>query len=65
MSELSDDALEKWRKAGRITAKARDLAASLIVPGARLEEVAEKVEGFIRGEGAKPAGQRQPEPART
>ena len=55
MDKLSDDALEKWRRAGRITAKARDLAASLIAPGARLEEVAEKVEGFIRSEGARPA----------
>lgn len=51
----SDAALEKWRLAGKITARARDLAASLVVPGARLEEVAEKVEGFIRKEGAKPA----------
>ena len=55
MGELSDDALDKWRRAGRITAKARDLAASLIAPGTRLEEVAEKVEGYIRSEGARPA----------
>jgi methionyl aminopeptidase len=52
---LTDEATEKWRRAGRITARARDLAVSLAVPGARLEDVAEKVEGFIRSEGAKPA----------
>ena len=52
---LSDDAIEKWRRAGKITKQARELAVSLVVPGARLEDVAEKVEGFIRAEGAKPA----------
>jgi methionyl aminopeptidase len=52
---LDDDALAKWREAGRITAKARDLAASLIQPGAKLEAVAERVEGFIRQSGAEPA----------
>ena len=52
---LSDDAVEKWRKAGKITARARDMAVSLCVPGAKLEDVAEKVEGYIRSEGARPA----------
>jgi methionyl aminopeptidase len=52
---LSDEAIEKWRRAGKITKQARDLACSLAVPGAKLEDVAEKVEGFIRKEGAKPA----------
>jgi len=55
MEDVDDEALEKWRQAGRITAKARDLAASLVVPGARLEEVADKVEGSIRAAGARPA----------
>ncbi len=52
---LTDEAIEKWRRAGRITARARDLAVSLAQPGAKLEDVAEKVEGYIRGEGASPA----------
>lgn len=51
---ISDEQLAKWREAGRITAKARDLAASLIKPGAKLEEVADQVEGYIRKEGAEP-----------
>jgi methionyl aminopeptidase len=55
MSTTQDDAMEKWREAGRVTAKARDLAASLVAPGARLEDVADKVEGFIRQSGARPA----------
>lgn len=52
---MDEEAISKWRAAGKLTAKARDLAASLVVPGARLEEVAEKVEGFIREGGGKPA----------
>jgi methionyl aminopeptidase len=52
---ITDEAVEKWRKAGKVTARARELAASLVVPGARLEEVAEKVEGYIRAQGALPA----------
>jgi methionyl aminopeptidase len=51
----TDEELAKWRRAGRITAKARDMAATLIQPGVRLEEVADKVEGFIRQSGAEPA----------
>jgi len=53
--KLTDEAIEKWREAGKITSRARELAASLVVPGARLEDVAERVEGFIRKQGAKPA----------
>lgn len=52
---LDDEAIEKWRLAGKITKQARELAISLVVPGAKLEDVAEQVEGFIRKEGAKPA----------
>jgi methionyl aminopeptidase len=52
---ITDEAIEKWRKAGKVTARARELAASLVVPGARLEAVAEEVEGFIRAQGALPA----------
>lgn len=52
---LTDEAIEKWRRAGKITSKARELAASLALPGAKLEDVAEAVEGYIRKEGARPA----------
>jgi len=52
---LDEESIEKWREAGKLTAKARDLAASLVAPGVRLEEVAEKVEGFIRQHGGRPA----------
>jgi len=47
--------LDRWREAARIAARARDLGISLAVPGARLAEIAEAVEGFIRSEGAQPA----------
>jgi len=47
--------LDRWREAARIAARARELGVSLAVPGARLAEVAEAVEGFIRSKGAQPA----------
>jgi len=45
-------ALEKLREAGRIASAARRLGASRIVPGARLLDVVEAVEGEIRAAGA-------------
>jgi len=47
--------LDRWREASRIAARARDLGVRLAVPGARLAEIAEAVEGYIRSEGARPA----------
>ena len=47
--------LDRWREAARIAARARELGLSLAVPGARLAEIAEAVEGFIRSQGAQPA----------
>jgi methionyl aminopeptidase len=47
--------LDRWREAGRIAARARELGASLCVPGASLRAVADRVEAFIRSEGAQPA----------
>ncbi len=47
--------LDRWREAARIAAKARELGLRLAVPGARLVDVAEAVEAFIRSEGAAPA----------
>ena len=47
--------LDRWRAAAKVAARARDLGISLAVPGARLVEIAEAVEGFIRSAGAQPA----------
>ncbi len=47
--------LEALRRAGRITSEARDMGASLIVKGARLEDVANAVEEYIIEHGARPA----------
>jgi methionyl aminopeptidase len=47
--------LDRWREASRIAAKARELGLRLAVPGARLADVAEAIEAFIRSEGAAPA----------
>lgn len=46
--------LEKIRKAGAISAKARDRAAELVQEGKLLLEVAQEVEDLIAREGAKP-----------
>jgi methionyl aminopeptidase len=43
---------EKYRLAGKIAAEARDYGASLVKPGVRLLDVAEKVEARIRQNGA-------------
>jgi len=47
--------LDRWREAARIAARARELGLKLAVPGARLREVAEVVENYIRSQGAAPA----------
>jgi len=47
--------LDRWREAARIAAQARELGISLAVPGARLADIAEAVEGYIRSKGAQPA----------
>jgi len=47
--------LECYREAGRIASRAREYGISLLKDGARVEDVAEDVEDFIRGEGARPA----------
>jgi methionyl aminopeptidase len=46
---------EMWRRAGAIAARARELGRSLAVPGARLRDIAERVERSIREAGAAPA----------
>jgi methionyl aminopeptidase len=47
--------LDRWRQAGQIAARARELGLRLTVPGARRKDVADAVESFIREEGAAPA----------
>jgi methionyl aminopeptidase len=47
--------LDRWRQAGAIAGRARELGRKLTVPGARRREVADAVESFIREEGAQPA----------
>lgn len=47
--------LERWRRAGRIGAGARELGVGLIRPGASRRDVAEEVERYIRTEGAQPS----------
>lgn len=48
---LEPGAREKFLEAGRIAAQARKLGISMIRPGAKLREVLETVEQFIRSEG--------------
>jgi methionyl aminopeptidase len=47
--------LDRWRDAGRIAGRARELGASLAVPGASLRSIADRVEAFVRESGAQPA----------
>ncbi len=48
---LNEDQLAKLRKAGQISAAARDLGMSLCKPGAKLYDIAQEVEGYIRDHG--------------
>ncbi|MHC5064152.1 MAG: M24 family metallopeptidase, partial [Planctomycetota bacterium] len=47
--------IEKLRLSGRISATAREHGGSLIVPGAKLREIADEVETMILDMGGKPA----------
>ncbi len=44
--------LEKWRKAGKIGSEALAYAKSIVKPGIKLLELAEKIESFIEKKGA-------------
>ena len=48
---LNDEQLAKLRKAGEVSAAARDLGISLCKPGAKLLDIAQEVEGYIRDHG--------------
>ena len=47
--------LDRWRRAARIAARAREYGAGLLVVGAGRRDVAERIEAQIRSEGAEPA----------
>jgi methionyl aminopeptidase len=47
--------LERWRAAARIAARARELGAREARPGVGRRELAERIEGYIRDQGAAPA----------
>jgi methionyl aminopeptidase len=53
--ERTPEELARWRAAGRIASRARDLGVSLVVPGARRRDVADRIEEFVRSQGAQPA----------
>jgi methionyl aminopeptidase len=53
--ERSPEELARWRSAGRIASRARDLGVGLVVPGALRREVADRIEEFVRAQGAQPA----------
>ena len=50
---LDSEQLEKLRKAGRVSAEARDLGLSMVDKGVRYFDVAEEVENYIRKNGCK------------
>jgi len=47
--------LERWRRAGHIAGQARELGLRLAQPGTSRRELAERIESFIRDQGAEPA----------
>ena len=55
ISIKSSREIEAMRKAGRITAQARALAASMIRPGVTTLEIDKAVRRFIESQGAKPS----------
>jgi methionyl aminopeptidase len=48
---LTEEQLEKLRKAGKVSGAARELGMSMCKPGAKLYDVAQEVEGYIREHG--------------
>ena len=45
---LNSEQLEKLRKAGRVSANAREKGMAMVREGVKLFDVAEEVEGYIR-----------------
>ncbi|MCX8173746.1 MAG: type II methionyl aminopeptidase [Thermoplasmata archaeon] len=52
---MNEEELEKYRRAGKIAAEARNLGVNLVREGKTYLEVAEEIEGFIIDRGGKPA----------
>lgn len=50
---LKSEQLEKLRKAGRVSGNAREKGMAMVREGAKLFDVAEEVEGYIRSQGCK------------
>ena len=50
---LNSEQLEKLRKAGRVSANAREKGMAMVREGVKLFDVAEEVEGYIRSQGCK------------
>ena len=50
---LNSDQLEKLKKAGRVSAEARNLGLSMVAEGVKLFDVAEEVESYIKSHGCK------------
>jgi methionyl aminopeptidase len=48
---LTDEELEKLRKAGKVSGAARELGLSMVGEGVKLYDVAQEVEGYIREHG--------------
>ena len=55
ISLRSDREIEAMRKAGRITAQARELAGSMVKPGVTTKQIDKAVREFIKSCGAKPS----------
>ncbi|MFH1425050.1 MAG: type II methionyl aminopeptidase [archaeon] len=52
---MDDAVLEKYRKAGEVAKKAEKLARDIVKPGAKVLDIADKVEGLIWNESDGPA----------
>ncbi|MHA1912292.1 MAG: type II methionyl aminopeptidase [Candidatus Kariarchaeaceae archaeon] len=52
---MNEESKEKYLQAGKIAAKAMKKAGELISPNRKMLEICEKIEGFIRKEGAETA----------
>ncbi len=52
---MQGEAIDKFMQAGRISAKARDLGYELCVEGARLEDIADRIEARIFELGGRPS----------
>jgi methionyl aminopeptidase len=51
----SPEVMDRWRRACRIAAEARDRGAGWAVPGVSRRELADRIEAFIRSKGAEPS----------